>query len=99
MVGIITLKTKGKTKERPKDMQPARTKEGRKLFPLGEGSYLTHNPSNVTCMQILRCNNNRRFRTNISPTNTIFLSIVQVKKTLKSNINMLPEKLNAKRQE
>jgi len=29
MAGIITLKTRGKAKERPKDAPPARTKEGR----------------------------------------------------------------------
>jgi len=29
MAGTITLKTKGKAKERPKDAPPSRTKEGR----------------------------------------------------------------------
>jgi len=51
MVGSITLKTKGKAKERPKDTQPARTKEGRELIHVVEGSYLTHSPSNVTSME------------------------------------------------
>jgi hypothetical protein len=41
MVRTITWKTKGKAKERPKDTQPARAKEGRELVPLVVGSYLT----------------------------------------------------------
>jgi hypothetical protein len=32
MAGTITQKTKGWTKERPKDVQPARTKERRKTL-------------------------------------------------------------------
>jgi hypothetical protein len=43
---------KGKTKERPKDNQPRGTKKkGRELVPLVVGSYLTHGPSNVTCVE------------------------------------------------
>jgi len=34
MAGIITRETKGKAKERFKDAQPARTKEGGELVPL-----------------------------------------------------------------
>jgi hypothetical protein len=66
MVKIITWKIKSKTKERLKDMYPTRIKEGRELVPLMIGNYLTYNPSNVTHMQIVRSNNNRRSRTNIS---------------------------------
>jgi hypothetical protein len=76
MARTITLKieTKGQANERSKDVQPTRTKEGRKLIPLVEGSYLTHSLSNVTSMKIMRCNNNRRFRTNISsPTQSFSL--------------------------
>jgi hypothetical protein len=62
----ITRKTKGKAKERPKDAEPIGTKEGRELVPLMVGSYFTHNPYNVTCMQIVRFNNNRRFKISIS---------------------------------
>jgi hypothetical protein len=29
-------------------------------------SYFTHGSSNVTCMQIVGCNSNGRFRTNIT---------------------------------
>jgi hypothetical protein len=66
MARIITWKTKGKAEKRSKDTQPARTKEGRELVPLVVRNYLTHCFSNVTCMQIVRFNTNRRFRTNIS---------------------------------
>jgi hypothetical protein len=66
MARTITRKTKGKANEKPKDAQPTRTKEGRELVPLVVGSYLTHHPSNVTCMQIVRSNSNRRFRASIS---------------------------------
>jgi len=38
MVGTITQKTEGKAKERSKDTQPARTKEGEELDPLVVGS-------------------------------------------------------------
>jgi hypothetical protein len=37
---------KGRQK-RPKDVQPAGTKEGRELVPLVVGSFLTHSSSNV----------------------------------------------------
>jgi hypothetical protein len=41
MARTITRKTKGKAKERPKDVQPAGIKEGRELVPLVVGT--THN--------------------------------------------------------
>jgi hypothetical protein len=66
MVGTIMQKTKWKAKERPKDAHPAGTKEGRELVPLLVDSYLTHSLSNVTCMQIVRSNSNRRLRTSKS---------------------------------
>jgi hypothetical protein len=65
MARTITPKTKGKAKERPKDTQPVRTKEGRELVPLVVGNYFTHNLSNVICMQIVKFNNNRRSRISI----------------------------------
>jgi len=77
MVETFTRKTKGKAKKKPKDMQPTRTKEGRKLVPFVVGSYLTHSTSNVTCMQIVRSNSNRRPRTT-SPANTIFFSMAKI---------------------
>jgi hypothetical protein len=66
MARTITHKTKRKAKERLKDKQPTRTKEGRELIPLVVRSYFTHNPSNVTYMQIIGFNSNRRSRTNIA---------------------------------
>jgi hypothetical protein len=58
MVKNITQKINGKAKERPKDMQPTRTKERKELVPHVVRNYLTHNPSNVTYMQIMGFNNN-----------------------------------------
>jgi hypothetical protein len=40
----ITPKTKGNAKERPKDMQPAGTKEGRELVPLMVMMQLSFHP-------------------------------------------------------
>jgi hypothetical protein len=66
MVRTITQKTKCKAKEKPKDSLPPATEERRELVSLIVGSYLTHSSSNVTCMQSVRFNNNRRSRTSIS---------------------------------
>jgi hypothetical protein len=41
-------------------------KKRRELVPLMVGSYLTHNPPNVTCMQIMKSNNNERSKTSIT---------------------------------
>jgi hypothetical protein len=60
------MKTKGKAKERPKNAPLTKTKEGRKLGPLVIGSYLTHIPSSVAYMQIMKFNNNKRSRRNIA---------------------------------
>jgi hypothetical protein len=66
MAKTIKWKTKGRAKERPKEVQPKGTKERRGLILLVVRSYFTHNPSNVANMRIVRSNNNRRCRTNIS---------------------------------
>jgi hypothetical protein len=59
MVGTIIGETKAKAKERPNDAQLTRTKnKGQALIPLVLENYLTHNPSNVTYMQIVRSNSN-----------------------------------------
>jgi len=56
MVGIITREEKKrKAKERYKDEQSTR-KQKRKLIPFVVGSYLTHDPSSVTCIQIVKSN-------------------------------------------
>jgi hypothetical protein len=44
MARTITQKTKGKAKERPKDTQPTRTKEGRELVLFMVGNYFTLRP-------------------------------------------------------
>jgi hypothetical protein len=66
MAITIKWKQKRKAKERPKDAQPIRTKKGRGLVPLVVGSYLTHGPSNVTNMQIVKSNNNGRSKRSIT---------------------------------
>jgi hypothetical protein len=66
MAGNITEKTKGEAKEKPKDSQLAGIKERRELVPLVVRSYLTHTPSNVASMEIVRSGNNKMFRTSIS---------------------------------
>jgi hypothetical protein len=67
MAGTIIGKTKkGQPKKGQKThSQGTQKKKGRELVPLMVGSYLTHCPSNVACMQIVRFNSNRRPRTSI----------------------------------
>jgi hypothetical protein len=73
------VKDKTKAKERPKDVQPIRTKKKeRALVLLVVGIYFTHNPFHVAYMQIMRSNSNRRPKINISY-QPIFLSIVEAK--------------------
>jgi len=66
MAGAITWTTKGKAKKGQKKVKLKGIKERKELVPLMVGSYFTHSPSNVTSMQIMRSNSNRRFRTSIS---------------------------------
>jgi hypothetical protein len=40
----------------------AHRNQRREQVPLVVGGYLTHSPSNVTCMQLVKSNNNRRSR-------------------------------------
>jgi hypothetical protein len=63
MAGTIIGETKREGQR--KDTQPVGTKKGRKLVLLMVRTYLTHNPLNVTCMQIMRFNYNGRSRTSI----------------------------------
>jgi hypothetical protein len=56
----------GETKREGQKMNhPQEPKKGSELVLLVIGSYLTHNPSNVICMQ-MRSNNNGRFKTSIT---------------------------------
>jgi hypothetical protein len=56
---------KGRPKKGQKMNSPQELKKGKKLIPFMVGSYLTYSPSNVTCMQILKFNNNGKSRTRI----------------------------------
>jgi hypothetical protein len=64
-------KQKGKAKERPKDDQLAKTKQRKELIHFVVGSYFTHGPYNVTCMQIVKFNSNGRSRTCITRQNNL----------------------------
>jgi hypothetical protein len=77
MAKTITRKTKWKAKERPKNVQPARTKEGRESVPLMVGRYLTCGLSNVISMQIVKSSNIGCLE-QASLNNTIFLFIAKV---------------------
>jgi hypothetical protein len=69
MVLTIREETKKKAKERPKDIQLARSTK-KERDSLSCGSYLTHSP----CMQIVISNNNERFRISYHlPTQSFFL--------------------------
>jgi hypothetical protein len=76
-------------------VQPARTKIIIIIIPLIIGSYLIHSPSDVAYIQVMRSNNNKRSRTSIFHQQNLPL-YSRSQSTLKSNINMLPEKLNPK---
>jgi hypothetical protein len=67
MVKTIIREAKKAGQKKSKDEQPTWTKnkERRELVLLVVGSYLTHGPSNVTCMQIVRSNNNGKSKTPI----------------------------------
>jgi hypothetical protein len=78
MVKTIARKTKGQGQRKAKRCVTRKNQKGRKLIPLVVGSYFTHSLSNVTRMQIVKSNSNRRSRTNILA-NTIFLFITDVK--------------------
>ncbi len=59
------VEDKREGQRKAKSAQPEGTKEGKELVPLMVGIYFTHNPSNVTYMQIIS-NSNRRPRASIS---------------------------------
>jgi hypothetical protein len=82
MAKTITWKTKWKAKERSKNMQPARTKEGRESVPFTVESYLTHSLSNVVSMQIVK-SSSMGCLDQASLNNTIFLFIAKLNHTKK----------------
>jgi len=65
MVGTIIGETKREGQRKVKRCTTHKNPK-KKLVPLVVGSYFTHSPSNVACMQIIRSNNNGRSRTNIN---------------------------------
>jgi hypothetical protein len=59
-------KREGQRKAKRHTARRKTERKGRELVPIVVGSYLTHGPSNVTCIQIVRSNNNGRSRTIIT---------------------------------
>jgi hypothetical protein len=97
MVGTIVGETKREGQRKAKRCTCHKNKiKGKKLVLLVVGSYFIHSPFNVACMQIMKSNNNGKFRTNINYQHN-FPFYSKGKSTLKNSINMLLEKLNAKR--
>ncbi len=67
MARTITWETKKEGQKKAKRHTNIRTKKkGRKLVPFVVGSYFTHNPFDVACMQIMRPNDNGRSRISIT---------------------------------
>jgi hypothetical protein len=67
MVGNIASETKSEGQRKAKRQTTRMNQTKRKeLVPLVVGSFLTHGPSNVAHMQIMRSNNNGRSRTSIT---------------------------------
>jgi hypothetical protein len=67
MARTITRETKKESQKKAKRQTTRKNqKKRRKLIPFVVGSYLTHCPSNVTYMQIVKSNNNGRSRTSIT---------------------------------
>jgi hypothetical protein len=86
-----------KAKERPRRQVAQRNQRRERASPSMVGSYLTHNPSNFTCMQIMKSDSNRRSSTNISHQCNLPIYI-RDSSTLNISINMILEKLIANRQ-
>jgi hypothetical protein len=66
MAGTIARETKREGKTKVKRRTTHKNQKKRELAPLVVGSYLTHCPSNVTFMQIVKSNSNGRSRPTIS---------------------------------
>jgi hypothetical protein len=56
-----------------KKLKKRKIKKRRKLVPLMVGSYLSHGPFNVACMQIMRSNSNGGSKINITRQCNLFL--------------------------
>jgi hypothetical protein len=67
MAETITGEIKSGGQRRAKRLTACRIhKEGRELASLAIGSYLTHGPFNIACMQIVIFNSNETFRISIT---------------------------------
>jgi hypothetical protein len=67
MAGTITRETKNEGKKKgQKTHNSQEPKKGKKLVLIMIRSYFTHGPFNVTYMQIMKSNNNGRFKTSIT---------------------------------
>ncbi len=66
MVRTITRETKKEGQRKAKRHTTYMNKIKSNLILLMIGSHFTHDPSNVTCIQIMKFNSNGRFRTNIT---------------------------------
>jgi hypothetical protein len=63
---IGETKMEGQKKAKTQIALGTKEKRGIELVPPMVGNYLTHGPSNVTYMQIVKFNNNGRSRTHIT---------------------------------
>jgi hypothetical protein len=63
---ILGATKRVRPKKGQKTHNPKGPKIGKELVSLVVGSYLTHGPSNVTTMQIVKSNNSGRSRPNIT---------------------------------
>jgi len=98
MVETIIGKTKREGQRKAKGQITHRNqKKGKELVHLVVGNYVIHNPFNVIYMQIMKSNNNGRFKTSITRQHNLPLYNIG-ESMLKNNIIMSPKKLNAKRQ-
>jgi len=65
MVETITEETKKEGQRKAKGCTTHKNQKGRELIPFVVGNYLTHSPFNVTYIQIMKYDSNRRSRINI----------------------------------
>ncbi len=67
MAKIIARETKRRRSKKGQETHNRKgPKRGRGPISLAVGSYFTHGPSNVTCMQIVRFNSTGRSKINIT---------------------------------
>ncbi len=79
MVEIMARETKKKDQRKAKRHNPHESKKKKELITFMVENYFTHNLFNVTCMQIMRSNNNGRLKTSIILQCNFPLSIAKAK--------------------